>query len=352
LFEAHNKSRFETVAISFGPDDDSDLRRRIKSAFEDFRDVRALKDSDVAALIRQREIDIVIDLTGLTRFNRFSVLARRVAPVQVKFLGYPGTMGADCVDYIIADQTIIPEEHFQYYSENVVWLPDTYQANDDKSAPSDRRPTRGECGLPESAFVFCCFNNTYKITPQVFDVWMRLLAAIPDSVLWLIGAHPSAETNLRHEAQRRGVASGRLLFAPKMPLADHLARSAQADLFLDTLPYNAHTTGSDALRAGVPLVTCLGETFAGRVGASLVKAAGLDELVTVSLQDYEALALRLANDLPRLRRLRERLAHNRTTAPLFDTARFARHIEAAYVTMWERYQKGEAPESFAVDPVA
>jgi len=349
LFEAHDKSRFETIAISFGPDDGSELRRRIKSAFEDFIDVREISDPDVAALIRRRELDVIVDLTGLTRYNRSSVLSRRVAPVQVNFLGYPGTMGADWMDYIIADRTIIPEEHFQYYSENVVWLPDTYQANDDKRQISERKPTRSECGLPENAFVFCCFNNTYKITPEIFDVWMRLLAAKADSVLWLIGTHRTAEANLRREAEQRGMPSSRLIFAPKIPVADHLARSAQADLFLDSMPYNAHTTGSDMLWAGVPVLTCLGSTFASRVGASLVRAVGLDELATNSLQEYEALALKLANDPSHLRTLRERLARHRPTCPLFDSARFARHIESAYTTMWQRSQRGEAPRAFAVD---
>ena len=352
LFEAHDKSRFETTAVSFGPDDGSDLRRRIKSAFDNFVDVRDMSDADIAALMRDHELDIVVDLTGLTRFNRFGVLSRRVAPVQVNFLGYPGTMGADCMDYIIADRTIIPEDHFGYYSEKVVWLPETYQANDDKSHIFDRRPTRAECGFPESAFVFCCFNNTYKITPEIFDIWMRLLAARADSVLWLIGTNATAEANLRREAERRGIAPNRVIFAPKLPLADHLARSAQADLFLDTMPYNAHTTGSDALRAGVPLLTCLGSTFASRVAASLVRALGLDELVTSSLQDYEALALKLAADPAELRRVREKLARNRSTHPLFDTARFTRHIEAAYTAMWRRYQSGATPQTFAVDRIA
>jgi predicted O-linked N-acetylglucosamine transferase (SPINDLY family) len=349
LFEAHEKTRFETVGISFGPDDGSDLRRRIKCAFDDFVDVREMSDDEIAALIRRREVDIIVDLTGLTRYNRFSLLSRRVAPVQVNFLGYPGTMGADCMDYIIADRTIIPKEHFQYYSERVVWLPDCYQPNDDKRPISEHKPTRAECGLPENAFVFCCFNNTYKITPEVFDIWMRVLAAIPNSVLWLIGASTTAEANLRREAERRGVSPKRLIFAPKMPLADHLARSAQADLFLDTMPYNAHTTGSDALWAGVPLLTCIGSTFAARVAASLVRAVGLDELVTASLEEYEALALKLANDPSHLRALRHQLACNRKGHPLFDPARFARHIEAAYTTMWQLSQRGEPPRAFAVD---
>ena len=351
LIEARDKSRFETVAISFGPDDGSQLRGRIKAAFEEFHDVRDMSDAEVAALIRRREIDLLVDLTGLTRHNRFCVLSRRVAPVQVNFLGYPGTTGHQCMDYIIADRTIIPEEHFQYYSERVVWLPETYQANDNKNAISEHNPTRPECGLPENAFVFCCFNNTYKITPEIFDIWMKLLTATAGSVLWLLGTNATAEANLRREAERRGVAPDRLVFAPKIQLADHLARSAQADLFLDTMPYNAHTTGSDALWAGVPLLTCLGSTFASRVAASLGRAVGLDELVTHSLQDYEAMALKLAHDPAHLRALRRRLARNRDTYPLFDTARFTRHIEAAYTTMWQRYQNGAAPEAFAVESV-
>jgi predicted O-linked N-acetylglucosamine transferase (SPINDLY family) len=351
LFEAHQKSRFETSAISYGRDDGSQLGRRIKSAFNDFIDVRAMTDADVAAFIRRREIDILVDLSGLTRYNRFGALLRRVAPIQVNFLGYPGTAGADCMDYIVADRTIIPQEHFPCYSEKVVWLPDAYQPNDNNRHVSNRKPTRRECGLPETSFVFCCFNNNYKITPQIFDVWMRLLGAKEGSILWLIATNSSAETNLRREAKKRGISSERLIFAPKLPLADHLARSGQADLFLDTMPYNAHTTGSDALWAGVPLVTCLGSTFASRVAASLLKAVGLDELMTNSLAEYEALALKLAREPALLATVRAKLKRNRETYPLFDTARFTRHLEAAYVTMWERYQRGEAPKAFAVNRI-
>jgi predicted O-linked N-acetylglucosamine transferase (SPINDLY family) len=357
LFEAHDKSRFETVAISFGPDDGSKLRRRIKSAFEDFVEVREWNDADIAAAIRRREIDIIIDLTGMTRHNRFSVLSRQVAPIQVNFLGHAGTMGAGCVDYIIADRTIIPEEHFNYYSERVVWLPDTYQPNayrafNNKHSISERLSTRAECNLSETAFVFCCFNNTYKITPAVFDLWMRLLKAVPDSVLWLSKPNPTAEANLGKEAELRGVSRERIIFAPKVPeMSDHLARQRQADLFLDTVPYNAHTTATDALWAGLPVLTCLGDTFAGRVAASLLKAVGLSELITTSLVDYEALALKLAREPSLLASIKAKLSSNRSTHPLFDTARFTRHIEAAYATMWERHQRGEAPEAFAVEPI-
>jgi protein O-GlcNAc transferase len=352
LLEAHDKSRFETIALSSGPDDGSDQRHRIKSAVEDFVDVRNRSDADLVALIRRREIDILIDVMGFTLAGRFGVLARRAAPIQVNFLGYPATMGADWVDYIIADRTIIPAEHFQFYGERVVWLPHTYQANDDKNRIAERTTTRSECGLPETAFVFCCFNNTFKINPQIFDVWMRLLAATANSVLWLLGTNPTAERNLRSEAERRGIAPDRLIFAPRIAVADHMARHRQADLFLDTLPYNAHTTASDALWTGLPLVTCRGETFAGRVAASVLTAAGLPELITTSLEDYEALALKLAHDSALLGGMKEKLRHNRDSYPLFDTARFTRHIEAAYETIWRAYQDGRAPAAFAVESLA
>jgi predicted O-linked N-acetylglucosamine transferase (SPINDLY family) len=352
MFEAHEKSRFETIAISYGRDDVSQLRHRIKSAFNDFIDVRKMTDADVAAFIHRRQIDILVDLSGLTRYNRFGVLLRRVAPIQVNYLGYPGTVGADCMDYIIADPTIIPEDHFPFYSEKIVWLPDTYQPNDNKRHISEREPARHECGLPEGDFVFCCFNNNYKITPEIFDIWMRLLKAKEGSVLWLLATNATAERNLRSEAEKRGISSERIIFAPKLPLADHLARSGQADLFLDTMPYNAHTTGSDALWAGVPLVTCLGSTFASRVAPSLLKAVGLDELITNSLAEYEALALKLAREPQLLAAIKAKLARNRDVCPLFDTERFARHIEVAYTTMWERYRGGLPPKAFAVDRLA
>jgi protein O-GlcNAc transferase len=350
LLERHDRSRFEITGISFGPHADSMMRRRIEQGFERFVDVREKADSKVAELLRRLEIDIAVDLKGFTQDSRIGILARRAAPIQVSYLGFPGTMGANYIDYILADSTVIPEEHFRFYSERVVWLPDTYQSNDSERFISDRKPTRAECGLPEDVFVFCCFNNTYKISPQIFDVWMRLLAAKANSVMWLIEANSTA-MYLRREAERRSIAPNRLIFAQRMSLPDHLARSKQADLFLDTLPYNAHTTASDALWAGVPLLTCLGETFAGRVAASLLKAVGLSELITTSLEDYEALALKLAHDPAHVAAIKRKLAQNRDTYPLFDTARFTRHIEAAYLTMWDRYQEGEAPKAFAVNRI-
>jgi len=344
LFEHHDKSRFETTAISFGPDLDSPMRRRLRAAFEHFIDVGHQSDEEIADLVRRYEIDVAVDLMGLTGQNRLAVLARRAAPIQVNYLGYSGTTAASYMDYIIADPTIIPEDQCEFYAEQVVWLPESFMVNDNLRPISERTPTRAECGLPESAFVFCCFNNVYKLMPDTFQIWMRLLKATSGSVLWLSELNATAQANLRREAERCGVAAQRLVFAPRMAKTpDHLARQRQADLFLDTLPYNAHTTASDALWAGVPVVTCLGTTFAGRVAASLLKAIGLDELIAHSPHDYEALALKLAGDSSYLASVKERLARNRNRFPLFDTERSTRKIEAAYMMMWERYRRGETP---------
>ena len=342
LFEHHDKSRFEITALSFGPEQDSPMRRRIEGAVEHFVDVRPHSEQDIAELIRRREIDIAVDLMGFTGGNRLDVLARRPAPVQVNYLGYSGTMGADYIDYILADATVIPEDQCGFYSERVIWLPDCYLVNDDRRVVSERTPSRRECGLPEDAFVFCCFNNSFKLAPETFEIWMRLLEATRGSVLWLSELNSTARANLGREAERRGVSAQRLIFAPRVPqAADHLARQCLADLFLDTLPYNAHTTACDALWAGVPVLTCLGETFAGRVAGSLLKAVGLDELIAASPQDYEALAVKLAHEPSYLASIKERLARNRTSFPLFDTERSTRKIEAAYTMMWQRYQSGE-----------
>jgi predicted O-linked N-acetylglucosamine transferase (SPINDLY family) len=348
MFEQHDRSRFEVTAISFGPDRDSPMRRRLKNAFEHFIDVRQNSDLEIAELMRRNEIDIAVDLMGFTADNRLNVLARRPAPIQVNYMGYPGTMGAGYIDYILADQTVIPEDEREFYSEQVVWMPNSYFITDDRQTISGRPPTRAGCGLPETGFVFCCFNSNYKITPGIFDIWMRLLGTIENSVLWLLEANATATTNLRREAEQRGVSSRRLIFAGKADLADHLARHRLADLCVDTLPCNAHTTASDALWAGLPVVTCPGSTFAGRVAASLLKAAGLAELVTASLEDYEVLALKLARDDSFLAAVKGKLAHNRDTCPLFDTKRSTRNMEAAYLAMWRAHQSGRPPASFAV----
>jgi predicted O-linked N-acetylglucosamine transferase (SPINDLY family) len=348
LFEHHDRSRFETMAISFGDDDGSGIRARLKAAFERFFDVRDRSDLAVARLMRELEVDIAVDLTGHTQYARTGILAFRPAPVQVNFF-CPGTSGADYLDYIVCDRIVIPEDHHVHYSEKVVYLPDTFQANDSRRSIAERTPTRAEAGLPDDGFVFCSFNQPYKFTPAMFDVWMRLLHRVEGSVLWLQQINAASAGNLRGEAIRRGIDANRLVFAPRVPrMEDHLARYRLADLFLDTLPYNAQTTASDALWAGLPLITCLGTTFSGRVAASLLNAVGLPELIARSLPEYEALALDLATQPARLAHLRSKLARNRATCPLFDTARFCRHIESAFVAMWERHQRGEPPASFAV----
>ena len=351
LFEAHDKQRFEITAISFGPDAKGDMRGRLQHSFNQFVDVRRTSDRAVAHILRAREIDIVVDLKGFTNDCRTGILSHRPAPIQVNYLGYPGTMGADYIDYILADLHVIPPEQEAFYTEKVVYLPDTYQVNDSKRRIAERTPTRAEVGLPDTGFVFCCFNNNYKILPDIFDIWMRLLSKVTGSVLWLLEDNPAASHNLRREAEQRAVAPQRLVFAPRMKLDEHLARHRLADLFLDTLPYNAHTTASDALWAGLPVLTCMGSAFAGRVAGSLLNAVGLPQLITRSVEDYEALALKLATTPTMLSEIRAKLAQNRTTYPLFDTERFRRHIESAYITMWERYQRGEPPASFAVHPI-
>ena len=353
LFERHDRGRFETFAYSYSPDDGSELRQRLTRAFDHFVDVAALSHADAASRIRADGIDILVDLTGHTRGARPPILAARPAPVQASFLGYPGTMGAPFIDYVIADAVVAPMHEQPFFDERIVHLPDSFMPGDTTRAIADATPSRAACGLPEAGFVFCCFNNSHKLTPAFFDVWMRLLRATPGSVLWLSVGGAAAQTHLRREAEARGVAADRLVFAQRVTsMADHLARHRQADLFLDTLPYNAHTTASDALWAGLPVLTCTGGSFVGRVAASLVQAVGLGELVTRDLREYETLALRLAAEPARLAGLRARLAANRATAPLFDTPRYTRHIEAAYRRMWERWAAGNPPEPFAVAPQA
>lgn len=352
LFSHHDRARFETIAISFGSDIPSPMRARLKGSFERFIDVQGQSDSEVARLLRELEIDIAVDLMGHTDHSSLAVFAFRPAPIQVSYLGYAGTTGADYIDYILADRFVIPEDQRQFYSEKSVYLPDTFMAADSKRAIAERTPSRTEQGLPEAGFVFCSFNQSFKITPPVFAMWMRLLREVKDSVLWMSGLNDTAANNLRREATAREVKADRIIFAPRVEKnEDHLARHRLADLFLDTQPYNAHTSAIDALWTGLPLVTCLGSTFAGRVTGSLLHAVGLPELITQSLEEYEELALKLAQNPSLLASLKDKLARNRNSYPLFNTKRFTRHIEAAYTTMWNLYKKRETPQDFAVDPI-
>jgi len=350
VFEKHDPERFETTAISLGPDDASPMRARLKHSFHPFIDAGSSSDAQIATLMRQMEIDIAVDLKGYTSHARPGIFAFRPAPVQVNYLGFPATMGAEFIDYIVADRFTIPETDKPCFTEKVVRLPDSYQPNDRTRVMAGKVPSRADMGLPETGFVYCCFNNSFKIQPRVFDVWMRLLHGIEGSVLWLLADNPSAVANLKREAASRGVDPDRLVFAPRAGLDEHLTRHRLADLFLDTLPYNAHTTASDSLWTGLPVLTCMGGTFAGRVAASVLNAAGLPELVTSTLEEYEALALSLAREPARLAAMRARLDENRDTCPLFDVARFTRNLETAYTMMWERAERGERPAAFDVPP--
>jgi protein O-GlcNAc transferase len=350
LIEHHDRRRFEVVGYGFDQDDGSAMRRRLVGAFDRFVDISQIPDRDAAQLIHADAIDVLIDLHGWTPDCRAKILAHRPAPIQVNYLGYAGTTGADFIDYIIVDRFVVPPDQQSSFSEKLVHLPDCYQCNDDKREIAVRTPSRLECGLPKKGFVFCCFNNSWKLTPIFFDIWMRLLREVPESVLWLYEANPMVKANLAREAEARGVAPERLSFARKLDLPEHLARHRLADLFLDTLPYNAHTTASDALWAGLPVLTCAGDTFTGRVAGSLLRAVGLDELVTTSLEEYEVLGLRLAQNPQPLAQLRARLAENRRTHPLFDTERYTRHLEAAYWRMSEFRRAGRPPTAFSILP--
>jgi protein O-GlcNAc transferase len=349
IFEQHDRARFETIAISYSANDRSAMRARLEQSFDRFIDVREKSDAEIAQMMRELEIDIAVDLKAYTAEGRPGILFYRPAPVQAHYLGFPGTMGMDCVDYLIADAAVVPQEHRSYYTEKIAYLPGTYQCNDSKRRTAPLLSSRKDAGLPETGFVFCCFNNNHKITPEMFGVWMRLLRAVDGSVLWLLKDNDAVAVNLRAEALARGIAPDRLVFAARTDPASHLARQGLADLFLDTLPYNAHTTASDALWVGLPVLTLLGSTFAGRVAASLLYAANLPELVTHSSGEYEALALDLARNPVKLDAIKVKLRAGRESCALFDTPRMTRNLEAAYRHMWQRCQRGLPPATFAAD---
>lgn len=344
LFELHDRSRFRIHAYSFARDEGSAMRHRVKPLFDAFHDLDELNDREVLDLARADGVDIAVDLVGHTRHSRSSLFATGLAPLQVNYLGYPGTMGHARMDYIVADPLVIPEAMRIHYSEKLACLPDAYQPNDRKRAIAATPPSRAEHGLPEEAFVYCCFNNNSKITPDVFASWMNILRQAPDSVLWLFSYNEAANRNLRRAAADQGVAPERLVFAKPIDTAEHLARTRLADLFLDTAPYNAHTTASDALWAGLPLLTLPGDSFASRVAASLLTAAGLPELIAASREDYERMALGFHGDRARLAALRARLAAGRDNCALFDTPRYTRNLESLFSQMVARHQQGLAPD--------
>lgn len=349
LYEQHDKDRFEIVAFNTGDASHDDIRQRAVAAFDRFIDIAQLSDSAAADRIRREGIDILVTLNGYFGAEGLSIFAHRPAPVQVSYMGFPATLGLPYIDYILADRIVIPEGERRFYDEQVVWLPESYWVNDSRREIAGAVPSRADCGLPADGFVFCNFNSSYKLTPETFASWMRVLSQVPSSVLWLLaGNNPHLADNLRREAKDAGVAGERLVFAPLASSAQHLARLQLAGLSLDNLPYNAHTTAADVLWAGVPIVTCRGTTWPGRVAASLLKAIGLPELICETIADTEALAVHLAQEPDRLRAVKDKLAENRLTTPLFNTARFARHMEAAYAEMIARHRRGEAPAHFAV----
>ena len=346
VFERHDKSRFETIAISLGIDDQSRIRKRIIDAFDCFIDARHMGPLQIAQTMRDMEVDIAVDLAVYTADTGLGAFTHRPAPIQVNYLGYPGTSGSDYIDYIIADRHLIPEEHKQFYTEKVVYLPDTYMPVDDSIVISENMPLRSDYDLPAEGAIFCSFSHDYKISPHIFEIWMRILKRVPGSVLWLMSRDELSEANLRQAAVARGVESSRLIFAKRVPLVeDHLARYRLADVFLDTHPYNAHTTAADALMSGLPVVTYLGNAFPARVAASLLNAIGMPRLITYSLEDYEALAVELATNPTVLAGIKAQIAENIKTHPFHDTDRFCRNLEAAYIAMWRRYQLGEAHDA-------
>lgn len=348
MFRHHDRTAVEVFAYSIGPDDGSASRERIAAAVEHFVDLAPLDVEECAARIRADALDVLVDLMGYTSLNRFPIFAHRPAPVQATYMGFAGTLGAECIDYQIVDRTIVPPELAPFFTEGLVYLPDTYMVTDDEQAIDANRLTRASCDLPEDAVVFACFNAPQKIEPEVFESWMRIMSRVGGSVLWLLGMAEEAQENLRAFAARRGIAGERIVFAARWEKAAHLARLQLADLALDTFYFGAHTTAVDALWAGVPVITCPGQTFASRVGASVLRAVGLPELIAADRDAYEALAVRLAERPEERAELRRRLAENRRTQPLFDTRRFARHFERAFRMMHEARVANEAPRILEV----
>jgi protein O-GlcNAc transferase len=354
VFESHDRGRFHVVGFSFGPDrHDDEVRKRLSAAFAQFIDVHAKSPLEIAQLSREVGLDIAVDLMGATRNERAMIFAHRAAPIQVSYLGYPGTMGASYIDYILADRIVIHEQNRRYCAEKVVYLPHSYyptsyRLEERTERTTDLQSLRVQLKLPVSGFVFCCFNHLYKVTPDVFDIWMRLLRRVEGSVLWLLQSDEAGARNLRKEAQARGVSEERLIFAPRTSTAEHLARHHAADLFLDTLPYNAHTTASDALWMGLPVLILAGKSFAARVASSLLHTVGMPELISSTAEEYETAAIALATDPERLARTKEKLNRNRLTSPLFDSRLLGRSLEQAYLQIYERYSQGLRPEDMEI----
>jgi protein O-GlcNAc transferase len=350
VIENIDRSKFNVIGISIGEKKDDDYFRRISAAFDSFYAMYSYSDKSAIEKIISLDLDIALDLKGFTKENRMSLFAHRIAPIQINFLGYPGSLGAKFIDYIIADPIVIPAENRSAFTEHIIYLPHCYQPNDSKKEISSYVHSRSEIGLPSNGFIFCSFNNSYKILPDVFNAWLNILLATPQSVLWLIDDNEWAKKNLKDYAELNGVDSQRLIFSPRLPLKEHLARHKHADLVLDTLPYNSHTTASDALYVGVPIITCLGSTFASRVCGSLLNSVGLSELITHNLTDYVSTAVDLANNPDRLKEIKDRLDYSKAHSPLFDSMQYTTNLETAFEEAFKQYISGETPRHIFIHP--
>ena len=348
FFELHNKEDFEIFAFSFGPNTNDIYRKRLMKSFDRFYNVEEENDLKIIELSRENEIDIAVDLKGFTKNHRLGIFAKRVAPIQVSYLGYPGTIGSSFMDYIVADEIIVPKKNQKYFSEKIIYLPNSYQVNDDTKEISKKKFERKDFGLPNNCFIFCCFNNSYKINPKIFNVWMNILKKTNNSILWLLEENFLNKKNILKEAKNLGVLDNRIIFADKIKNSEHLARHKLADLFLDTLPYNAHTTASDALWSGLPVLTCLGHSFQGRVAASLLNSVGLSNLITKSLDEYEKLAIEFANKEKNIIDIKNKLYNNLKTSSLFNTKIFTYHMEKAYKKIYERYKSHLKPDNITI----
>ena len=338
VFELHNKENFEVLGFALQkPIFQDSMRDRIIKSFDEFYDLEEMTDLEVINLARSKEIDIAIDLTGFTNNNRANIFFNRIAPIQISFLGYPGSMGLKNMDYIIADKILIPEEDKNFYTEKIIYMPDSYQANDNTKKISDKTFTHKELGLPKDSFIFCCFNSPHKITPEIFKTWVKIISKVKNSVLWLYVLNEQTIKNLKKEMTKNFLSEDRIVFAKKIDVELHLARLKFADLCLDTLPYNGHTTTSDALWAGVPVLTCIGKTFAGKVSASLLTASNMNELITKNLKEYEDLAVDLATNAKKLNDVKNKLKNNNKTSKLFNSEIFTKNLEMAYKTIYKNY---------------
>ena len=337
VWENHDKNIFKTFALDNGWDDNSSRRKRIKNSFDEFIDISKLSDDAVVKLIKEKNIHILINLNCFFGLQRNSVFAYRPAQIQINFLGFPGTLGAEYIDYLIADEIVIPLESQRHYSEKIIYIPHSYQPSDTKRFKSDKLFKREQFGLPENAFVFVCFNNSYKITPQIFDIWMKILQSVNNSVLWLIETEEIVCRNLKLEALKRNIDASRIVFSKRMKLEDHLLRHDLGDLFLDTLPYNAHTTANDSLWAGLPVLTCLGNTFPGRVGASLLNSVGLADLVTFSLEDYKKKAVYFGNNPDEIIKIKNKLNKNKFEYPLFNQELYTKNLESIFIKLYKKH---------------